>query len=503
MIEVFRKNQRGLMLLVAILTIVSFIILYNTTQLEQLADTRTPSIYGRALDQAAIDRQVKNYQLTLALGQLDLLQKLGGTSEDRDMALTNFIWNLLVLQHESAKLGIKPTDAQVAARIKTIPVFQTGGQFDPVKYSKFLAEQLTPRGFTERQLEEVVRDALRLEAVEAIVQSPAALGDAEMLATKRIFQPVTGSYVKFEKAKAADGIQITPEEINAAYEQNKASLMAPERRTAEIVVFAAPEPVDSEKKENVEALQALANEASAFVDSMAKEGLDFAKAAEKSGRQVQKLSAFDRSGMQEKPEEGPVADALPQLAAAAFLLAGPGSTTDVIQSGDAFYILHLASVEPARQMTLDESRSQIESGLRANKAEQAFATSATSAFNTLKAAVDGGKTFEEAAAAQNLPVFKISDIVPAGEETKPEDQMLSAGTLLLKDGDLSGLERAPWGAFAIRLDTRGPIDQKALEERETELREGILANKRDVLFAEWLRSRREQAGITMPGANRG
>jgi hypothetical protein len=154
-------------------------------------------------------------------------------------------------------------------------------------------------------------------------------------------------------------------------------------------------------------------------------------------------------------------------------------------------------------MTLDESRSQIESGLRANKAEQAFATSATSAFNTLKAAVDGGKTFEEAATAQNLPVFKISDIVPAGEETKPEDQMLSAGTLLLKDGDLSGLERAPWGAFAIRLDTRGPIDQKALEERETELREGILANKRDVLFAEWLRSRREQAGITMPGANRG
>jgi hypothetical protein len=156
-----------------------------------------------------------------------------------------------------------------------------------------------------------------------------------------------------------------------------------------------------------------------------------------------------------------------------------------------------------RQLTLDESRGRIEAQIRANKAEQAFATSANSAFNAFKAAIDGGKSFAEAAAAQNLEVQKISNAIPAGKDTKPEDQMLAAGTLLLKDGELSGLERAPWGAFAIQLDSRGPIDTKELEGRETEIREGLLANKRDILFAEWLRSRREQAGITVPAANQG
>ena len=89
------------MLVVAVLTIVAFIFLYNTTQLDELATVKNPTIYGKSLTPLAIDRQVKNYQLTLALGPLDLLQKLGGASQDQDRALTEFVWNLLVLQHQS------------------------------------------------------------------------------------------------------------------------------------------------------------------------------------------------------------------------------------------------------------------------------------------------------------------------------------------------------------------------------------------------------------------
>ena len=129
------------MLLVAFITIIAFVFLYNTTQLDELASTRNPTIYGKALDQPAIDRQVKNYQLTSALGQFDLLEKLGGTLPDQGMAITQFVWNLLVLQHQSKELGIEPTDDQVADKIKAIPVFQSNGQFDPVKYTSFLSEQ--------------------------------------------------------------------------------------------------------------------------------------------------------------------------------------------------------------------------------------------------------------------------------------------------------------------------------------------------------------------------
>jgi hypothetical protein len=80
---------------------------------------------------------------------------------------------------------------------------------------------------------------------------------------------------------------------------------------------------------------------------------------------------------------------------------------------------------------------------------------------------------------------------------------LAASTLLLKEGDISNLEQAPWGAFAVQLQSRGPIDEKAYTDRETMIRESILRNKRDLLFAEWLRVNREAARITMPGGNQG
>ena len=124
MIQIFRKNQRVLMIVIACLTIVSFILLYNTHELDLLASGKNPSIYGKALNPVAIERQVKNYQLTLSLGQFELLRSLGGTAQDRDAALTDFVWNLLVLQHQSRALGIEPTDSQVANRIKEIPLFQ-------------------------------------------------------------------------------------------------------------------------------------------------------------------------------------------------------------------------------------------------------------------------------------------------------------------------------------------------------------------------------------------
>ena len=57
MIQIFRKNQRVLMLLVAFITIVAFVFLYNTTQLDELASVRDPSIYGKPLNPAAIERR--------------------------------------------------------------------------------------------------------------------------------------------------------------------------------------------------------------------------------------------------------------------------------------------------------------------------------------------------------------------------------------------------------------------------------------------------------------
>jgi peptidyl-prolyl cis-trans isomerase D len=503
MIQVLRKNQRVLMLVVAVLTIVAFIFLYNTTQLDELATIENPTIYGKALTPLAIDRQVKNYQLTLALGQFELLQKLGGTAPDEDRALTEFVWNLLVLQHQSRELGIEPTDDQVANRIKQVPIFQAGGQFDPLKYGQFVSEQLAPRGFTERQLEEVIRDSLRLEALSKTVEAPAAISEGEMQAMARAFQPVTAGFVRFERKQENDKIQISPEEVSSIHQQNQAAFMAEETREARCVVFELPADSKLEGKEKVDALQKLANAASELTDSLAQAGASLEQLASKAGAKIIKLTAFDRTGSPAQAPSSLNSEAMADLAPAAFLVPKAGSTSDVIQSGDAFYIIEVTAVNPARPLTLEEARPRIEAQLRAQKAEQIFTADATSAANALRAAVAGGKSFAEAAAAQNLKVEEIKNVVAAAESTSPENQAIAGSTLLLKEGGISNLEGAPWGAFVAQLQFRAPIDQMAFGARETQIRESLLRNKRDLLFVEWLRVSREAARITVPAGRQG
>ena len=504
MIQILRKNQRGLMLLVAFITIVAFVFLYNTTQLDELASTRDPSIYGKPLNPAAIERQVKNYQLTAALGQFDLLEKLGGTAPDQGMAVTQFVWNLLVLQHQARELGIDPTDDQVADRIKGIPVFQTNGQFDPIKYGSFVSDQLAPRGFTERQLEEIMRDSLRLEAIAQIVEAPAAVGNAELDAMSRIFQPVTATYVKFQNDSAAAKVTLTEEEIAAFHKNNQSALVAEETRAVRCAVFQLPEKSNLEGKEKIEALQKLANAAASVTAKLAEAKASFENAAKEAGAEIKTLAPFDRSGASQSASSQPVPDsALRDIASAAFLLSKSGETSDILQSGDAFYIVELVQTNPARPLTLDEARAQIEIALRAQKASQLFEASANSAYNTLAAAVASGKSLQEAAAAQKLETGELKNLVPAAESTSPADQGLAAATLILKDGELSGLEQAPWGAFAIQLQSRGSVDEALFSKRGSEMKESILRNKRELLFAEWLRVCREAARITMPGANQG
>ena len=491
------------MLVVAVLTIVAFIFLYNTTQLDELATIENPTIYGKALTPLAIDRQVKNYQLTLALGQFELLQKLGGTAPDEDRALTEFVWNLLVLQHQSRELGIEPTDDQVANRIKQVPIFQAGGQFDPLKYGQFVSEQLAPRGFTERQLEEVIRDSLRLEALSKIVEAPAAISEGEMQAMARAFQPVTAGFVRFERKQENDKIQISPEEVSSIHQQNQSAFMANETREARCVVFELPADSKLEGKEKVDALQKLANAASELTDSLAQAGASLEQLASKAGAKIIKLTAFDRTGSPAQAPSSLNSEAMADLAPAAFLVPKAGATSDVIQSGDAFYIIEVTAVNPARPLTLEEARPRIEAQLRAQKAEQIFTADATSAANALRAAVAGGKSFAEAAAAQNLKVEEIKNVVAAAESTSPENQAIAGSTLLLKEGGISNLEGAPWGAFVAQLQSRAPVDQMAFGARETQIRESLLRNKRDLLFMEWLRVSREAARITVPAGRQG
>lgn len=503
MINLLRKKQRELMLVIAVLTIIAFIFLYNRGPLDDLASSRNPKIYGQTLTPGALDRQARNYQLTLALGQFDLVSKLAGNAQDQESSMSDFVWNLLILQHQARVFGIEPTDAQVADKIKSLPVFQTSNQFDPLKYAAFVTNQLTPRGFTERQLEEVMRDSLRLEKIEKVVESPIAVGDKEILDAARIFQPVKAEFIRFNAEDAAKTIVISPEEIKGYFDRNQSNLNTKETRAVRYVAFELPPGTKPEGRARVEELQKLADQASKFADSLGSK--PFEQAAAAAGLAIRSIPAFDRTGNLPAASQiggdaaKQIQETVTAIAPAAFLLPGIGKTSDIIQAGDAFYIVELAELNAARPLLLAEASPAIEAQLREAKAEQALKVLADEKVKALRAALASGKTFDDAAKEAGLAVESLDNVTPMGEKVTPDQRRVIASTLSLKDGELSGFEAAPWGGFCVYLQSRSPLTDADLATHRAEIQQNLTENKRSLLFNEWLRVCREEARISVPG----
>lgn len=502
MITIFRKNQRILMLIVAILTIIAFAWLYNPDiKSGPSGPGYVAEIYGKKMSQADVDRKVKSFSLALAMQQFDLIGALGGMAENENEALTEFVFNLIVLQKQAEEMGISPTNEQVADRIKRITVFQTDGQFDPRKYAMFVEEQLGPKGFTELQLEDVVRDTLRLETIRAVIGAPVAVGESELKDAAKVLQKAKFEVVRFARKDFLDQAVVKDEEVQGFYNVRKPTLLSNETRVVEYVEFAPKKDLAGlTGKARVEAQQEQANEAIAFVEKMTSSS--FGEAAKAEGLTVAKTPAFDRNG---GITDGGVsvdktlAEGLQQIVPTAFLLTESTPESDVVQAGDRFYVLKLDQVNPRRGLMLEEVRPQLVEFLKLQKADRLARESANVALAKVREEVAGGRLFAEAARAAGLKVETFTDVDLTSSGLLPIEQGAGRLSLLMKPGQLSGFVPDADGGFAVYLVSRAPLDAAVAAKEKEEMSTGLLENKRNLLFLTWLSSARQAAELKFAG----
>lgn len=500
MLAVIRKNQQVLMLIIAILTIVAFIWLYNPTdKFHKFGSNDVVSVYGRTIQRAEIDREVRGYGLSLGLGLTDFVQNLGGMGANEESSLSDFIMNLFIVRHEAPLLGVQPTDEQVAGVIKGLALFQTDGAFDPAKYATFLQEQLAPRGFTERQLEELVRDSLRVSALRKIITSPVAVGEGQVREAARMYQPVTAQILRFERNALSKDAAVTPQEVAAFYEQNKQGLVSRETRDVSYLVIGLPAAQQKlEGKDRAAALQKLADQveqAGKSIRAEIQKGADFAKAAGKASLQTRKAAAIERDGSQNGKDSGVPA----AVAAGAFRLQKTGEVSDIIQDGNDFYIVTVEGITPSHLLQLAEVSERITKLLKEEKAGKALAELASKAVEKIRAAMTAGKPFAEAVKEAGAKTQQITGVTPSDTKAPQEQQALASATLGLKEGELGPLQPAPWGAFAAYLEKRAPLTDAQWKEHRAALAKTLLSNERELIFLEWLRASRGAAQVKMLG----
>jgi peptidyl-prolyl cis-trans isomerase D len=490
-----RTHQRKLWLVITILTIVAFGVLYNRTPLENLGSNDFLQIYGKGVTKDQFERAARKYNLALALGLSQYANALGGNGGQE--AYVDFALNSMIIDHQGAQLGIRPTNDEIKDAIAGLAVFQTNGQFDPIKYGKLSETALTPQGFSDIDLQSLVRSSIIFDRIKRMIDSAPAVTDTDLANVRRALQPVTGFAVTFNNDDFTKTVKISDLQIADYFKANSSAFVTPEWRTVKFVRFLLPNGSDKlQGKAKIDAQQKIADASDAFATRAASVGLE--KAAAESNLKVDATLPFDRNGQIQGLAElmaNVSADPVQAVAPTAFTLTKEAPVSGVIENGNGFVVVELGNVNPSHPMTLEEAKSKIVEQLTATAAAAALKNAANDAIAKLRAAAKAGQPVDQAAAAAGLHTEAFTNVSVADEKATEQQRMYADAVSYLQDGEVSGLRPSETGGYIVWLQSRGQLDEKKFAGQRDMIVKGMLGRAQSVLWQDWIESARKTADI--------
>ncbi|MEO8440341.1 MAG: SurA N-terminal domain-containing protein [Spartobacteria bacterium] len=499
-----RKHHKVLMIIITVLVCISFSWYWNKTDFAQMGNANVGTIYDRGVSQMEFQRNARLLRLASQLGMRDLIMELSAGAQTENEAFENFSWNLMVLRHEAAEMGIQPTTSEIANAVKALPAFQGENGFDITRYTELADHALAPMGFSETQVEELAANQIILERVKEILSAGVGLPETEMKSSfQQAYAKMDVSVVRLRSEDFTKDAEVPEEAIAKYYEVQKAQLKSDEKRKVKLVQFALS---DEQKKltgkERIDVLQKLADKANDFNEALQAKGTDFDQVVAKFQLNPKETGEFS----QRAPD--PLLAGTPQLVSAAFGLTKEAPNSDPVQTKDGFDIMHLLKIEPSRPLTLEEARPKIVETLKQQKVQQLMAARAAEVSNKLRNELKSGKSAAEAAAAagvavEKLPAFALVDTLPGAspapsatpKDESPDMMSIKRAASELEPGGVSDFVNAPGGGLVVVLEQRETLDPAVFEKSRAALESRALENQSQVVFHEWLRERRRAAGV--------
>lgn len=504
MITVMRKHHKILMIFITILVCISFSWYWNKTDFAQMGNGSVGKIYDRNISQAEMQRNMRLLRLGSQLGMRDLVQGLTVGAQSENEAYEAFSWNLMILRHEAAELGLTATTTEIANGVKGLAAFQGKDGFDLPRYTQFADNALAPMGFSEAQIEELVADQIALEKLKKILSAGVTVPESQMKHDyEQAYAKMDVRVVRFSSEDFTKDVQVTDDQIAKYFESHKAQLQTEEKRKVKFVQFSL---TDEQKKltgkQRIDVLQKLADQANEFTEALQAKDADFDQLVTKFHLTAKETGEFTQAA----PD--PQLAAQQQLVQSAFALSKESPNTEAIQTADGFDLVHLVKIEPARPLTLEEARPKVVEALKKQSVQQMVATKAAGVAQKLKDELKAGKSLDDAASQaavklEKIPAFAMVDTPPgATPAPKPEKKdetpdlpYIKSTASGLSPGSVSDFVNTPTGGLLVVLEKRETIDPAQFEKARTFLETQELTNKGEVVFYEWLRERRRAAGV--------
>jgi peptidyl-prolyl cis-trans isomerase D len=400
---------------------------------------------------------------------------------------------------EARRQGITASDAEVRARIMSLPGLQENGQFiGDARYRQVLEMQNPP--IRPHEFEEDVRRSIVVEKFQGALTGWITVADNDVETEfNRRNEKIKLAVVNFPADKFKDSVQVSDDEITKHFEANKEQYRVPEKRKVKYALvdqdairqrinvtpqdvqryyednkaqYATPEKVqashilikvapdgsnDAEAKKKAEDILAKLKGGADFAD-MAKKFSEDPTNAPKGGD----LGSFERPAM------------VKEFSDAAFALE-PGQLSGLVKTQFGYHIIKGGPKQAASTSTVDQVRPQIEDAIKYERA----AAEAQRIADGLVGKLSKPETLDTVAKASGLtvgetPLFARQDPIIPGIG---QGGAVSARAFEMKPGEVSEALRTPQGLVFITLTGTEASKLPTLDEVKARVRDDVQRTK--------------------------
>jgi peptidyl-prolyl cis-trans isomerase D len=370
------------------------------------------------------------------------------------------------------------------------------GQFiGEERYRQLLQMQNPP--MTPSEFEEQIRRSVTLEKFHAALTNWITVSDKELEDEyKRRNEKVKLAVVSFPADKFRDGLDATDAELNTYYEAHKNELKIPEKRKVKYALVdmqairnrtqVSAEDIQRSYEDNkqqystpeqVRASHILLKTAEKDDGTVKKQAEDLL-AKVKAGGDFAKLATEYSEDEASKVKGGdldffPKGQMVPEFDKAAFSLK-PGEISDLVKSQYGYHIIKVTDKKDATTKSLDEVRAQIEDQIKWDRAQNEAQRIADDVAKSLKQPTD----IDTVAKGRGLTVGESSlfskDEPIAGLGMAPA---VTQRVFELKEGEVSEAIRTPQGFAFVTVTGRQDAYVPKLDEVKAKVRDEVVKKK--------------------------
>lgn len=446
-----------------------------------VGDVEVPTVLFDRQFQRALQRERERS------GRPDLTRE-----EAHRLGLTGQVLNMLVREYlldaEASTLGLRAADGSVRQELESAPAFANEqGAFDPELYDLVLERN----NMTRAEYEDLIRVDLLRDQLVSTIGGDRRVPEFLTEAVHRYRAQERSAVLALVPARGMAGIT-EPDEaaIEAYYEANTASFMAPERRSAVVLQLTAEAMVSEielsdddvyaeyearidefDLPERRSVVQINAGDEALIREGAQRiaEGEDFDAVAadlESRGATVLTISEFEGSG----PMQG--------ARNAVFALA-KGSVSDPIRTAFGWHLFKLNEIVPARRQGFEEVRQSLHDEMALDLAGAGLFRLST----VLEDELGGGASLEQGAAVVGVEPFVIDGVTRTGVDRRgtPVLSTLAERESILEllyqtaEGSESHLTELGDGSFVIlRVDEVAPPAPRPLAEVRSQVRAALV-----------------------------